>query len=285
MIQIASKSDKKRSRTTFIKGLALGTLGFCTSFAVGSDGLALEWLEVVELDLDIRNLPQQFVGKRIVHVSDLHCSRTVSKKYLQGCVERINQLEPDIIVLTGDFVTYDKYGRFKNKVAKVLRGLRSTMGVYACLGNHDYDSPIRRNYTLHELVKGLHHSGVRVLRNQAMALKIRKEKLWLVGLGDLMFEDCDPRRAFATVPDDAATITLVHNPDAVDYLHHTGTDTIMCGHTHGAKVDGNNPVRPTRFRAGLFDVNGKKLYVNRGLGRLGRPRLNSRPEITVYTLC
>jgi predicted MPP superfamily phosphohydrolase len=284
MVQITEKSHRKRSRTRFIKGLALGTLGFCTSFAVDSSGFGLEWLEVVELDLDIRNLPPQFVGKRIVHVSDLHCGRTVSKKYLQGCIERINQLEPDIVVMTGDFVTYDKRGRFKKKVAELLGGLRSTMGVYACLGNHDYASPVRRDYSLFELVKGLHLSGVRVLRNQAIALKIRKEKLWLVGLGDLMCEDCDPDRAFATVPDDAATITLVHNPDAVDYLHHTDTDTIMCGHTHGAKVDGNNPTRPTRFRAGLFDVNGKKLYVNRGLGRLGRPRLNCRPEITVYTL-
>jgi predicted MPP superfamily phosphohydrolase len=283
MIQIAEKPSLQRSKARFIKGLALGTLGFCTSSAVDSDGLGLEWLEVVELDLDIPNLPPQFEGKRIVHISDLHCGRTVSRKYLQGCVERINQLEPDIIVLTGDFVTYDRHGRFKNKVTAVLRNLRSSMGVYACLGNHDYGSR-RRSYSLYELVKGLHHSGVRVLRNQAVALRIRREKLWLVGLGDLWRQDCDPDRAFASVPDDAATITLVHNPEAVDYLEHTAADTIMCGHTHGAKIDGTNPIRRHRFHAGLFDVNGKKLYVNRGLGRVGRPRLNCRPEITVYTL-
>lgn len=285
MVGIAGKS-RKRGRARFIKGLALGTMGFCTSFAVDGSGLGREWLEVIELDLDIPNLPPQFEGKRIVHISDLHCGRTVSKKYLQCCVERVNQLEPDIVVLTGDYITYDTHGRFRGKVAELLSGLQSSMGVYACLGNHDYGlGRLKRNCSPYELIKGLHHSGVRVLRNQAAALKIRREKLWLVGLGDLMREDCHPGRAFATVPHDAAAITLVHNPDAVDYLEHIAAGTIMSGHTHGAAIDAVNPTRKNRFRAGLFDVNGKKLYVNRGLGRLGRPRLNCRPEITVYTLC
>ncbi|MDO8302261.1 MAG: metallophosphoesterase [Sedimentisphaerales bacterium] len=285
MTEIAVKFSRKRSKTRFIKGLAMGTLGFCTSFAVDGSGFGREWLEVVELDLAIPNLPPQFEGKRIVHISDLHCGRTVSKKYLQGCIERINQLEPDIIVLTGDYVTYDTHGRFQSKVAQLLGGLHSSLGVYACLGNHDYGKHrLKRNYSPQEFVKGLHHSNVRVLRNQAMALKIRREKLWLVGLGDLLCDDCDPHKAFATVPSDAATITLVHNPEAVDYLEHVAAETIMCGHTHGAKMEGANPTRKHRFRAGLFDVKGKKLYVNRGLGRLGRPRFNCRPEITVYTL-
>jgi uncharacterized protein len=285
MVQITAKSHKKRNRTRFLKGLTLGTLGFCTSFAVDNDGHGPEWLEVVNLNLDIRNLPPKFAGKRIVHISDLHCGRTVSRKYLQHCVERINNLEPDIIVLTGDYVTYDARGRFKSKVIQLLGGLRSTMGIYACLGNHDYGiRKLKRDNSTLELVKGLHHNGVRVLRNQATALKIRSEKLWLVGLGDLLRDDCDPDRAFASLPSDAVSITLVHNPDAIDHLADVETDAVMCGHTHGAKVDANNPTRTTRFRAGMFDVHGKKLYVNRGLGRLGRPRLNCRPEITVYTL-
>jgi predicted MPP superfamily phosphohydrolase len=118
-----------------------------------------------------------------------------------------------------------------------------------------------------------------------MALKLRGEKLWLVGLGDLVCDDLDPGRAFAIVPENAATITLVHNPEAIHHLDHSDTDTVICGHTHGATLDGLKPGRKHPFRAGLFDVNGKKMYVNRGLGRVGRPRLNSRPEITVYTLC
>lgn len=286
MIQIAEKSYRKRSsRARFIKGLALGTLGFCTSFAVDDSGCGPEWLEIVELDIDVRNLPPKFVGKRIVHISDLHCSRTVSKKYLQGCVERINQLEPDIIVLTGDFITYDSRHRFKSKVGELLGDLRASMGVYACLGNHDYGMLSNKTENpAFELVKNLHNNGIRVLRNQATALKIRGEKLWLVGLGDLQQKDFHPIRAFASVPEEAATITLVHNPEAANYLEYTDTDTIMSGHTHGARMEAN-PIKKFRFHAGLFDVGGKKLYVNRGLGRHGRPRLNCRPEITVYTLC
>src|SRR5512137_2278842 len=96
---VAETAMPLKRKTRFIKGLALGTLGFCTSFAVDADGRGPEWLEVVELDLDIPNLPSQFEGKRVVQISDLHCGRTVSLKYLRKCVERINQLEPDIVVL------------------------------------------------------------------------------------------------------------------------------------------------------------------------------------------
>ena len=110
------KQLNNKSKAQFLKGMVFGTLGFCTSFAVDDDGLGPEWIEVIELDLPLNNLPPNFDGKRIVQISDLHCGRTVSGEYLKRCIQRVNQLDPDIVALTGDYVTYDGGGKFKNRI-------------------------------------------------------------------------------------------------------------------------------------------------------------------------
>ena len=90
------------------------------------------------------------------------------------------------------------------------------------------------------------------------------------------------------MPCNEAVIAMVHNPDGIDHLHAFPADAVMSGHTHGTTVDLSFSVkkafRNRRFHAGMFEVDGKKLYVNRGLGRLGRTLFNARPEITVMTL-
>jgi predicted MPP superfamily phosphohydrolase len=89
-------------RGLYLKGAALGTLGFCTRSAVDVEGLRREWIEIVEIDLQLQNLPSKLEGIRIAHISDLHYSRTVSSEYLRRCVERLNLLDVDIVLLTGD---------------------------------------------------------------------------------------------------------------------------------------------------------------------------------------
>lgn len=274
---------RKLSKTRFLRGLALGSLGFCTASAVDTHGTGPEWLEVVELDLPIEHLGKNFIGKRIVHISDLHCSTTVTTAYLRRCVARINELEPDLIVITGDFVTYDARGRFKAKIIELLAHLKSDMGIYACLGNHDYSFTESRRYTVAQLSAGLEQSGLKILRNESQAISIGRERLYLVGLGDTWSGDCLPQQAFADVPRNAAVLTLVHNPDAIEYLQHSRASVVLCGHTHGAR-HAAPAKRPRGVFSGMFRVNGQTLYINRGLGRHGRPRLRCRPEITVFTL-
>jgi predicted MPP superfamily phosphohydrolase len=261
-------------RTRFLRGLALGSLGFCTAWAVDELGRGPEWLEIVELELPIPNLPSAFQGKRVVQLSDLHCSTTVSSSYLKRCISRANQLNPDLIVLTGDYVTFDKRGRFKDKVTAMLGELEAKMGVYACMGNHDYGiDELGRSYKITELIKALQDNGIKVLRNQSRAISIGSDKLWLIGLGDLWCSDCQPIRAFASVPQDAPTIALVHNPEAIDFLKKSSADAILSGHTHGVKNQvPSGLLRGVHQRSlvgGMFEVNGKYLYINRGLGRHG----------------
>ena len=282
---------KRKGR--YLKGAAFGSLGFCTSWAVDICGVGPEWIEVVEVRLELANLSSQFRGKRIVHVSDLHCSRTVSSKYLEHCVERINLLDADIVVLTGDYVTHDYYGRYRKKVTGLLGGISSQLGVYACLGNHDYGIGgmfrSRRDDALEEMVRGIRDCGVNVLRNESSVLEIDGQVLRFVGLGDLWADDFEPERAFADVGADEAVIALAHNPDAIERLHKFDFDAVMCGHTHGSKVDftvvhGRAGINRRFYYAGMYKIGSKKLYVNRGLGRLGKA-FSTRPEITVFRLC
>lgn len=278
-------------RSDYLKGVTLGTLGFCTRWAVDVNGVGPEWVEVVEVDLHVQCPENRLHGTRIAHISDLHFSSTVSSAYLHRCVERINLLDVDIVVLTGDYITYDFRGRFREKVIALLGNIESRFGSYACLGNHDYGVPLsgrRRGQLLHRLIKGMEASGVTVLRNESTVLEIDGHPLWFVGLGDLNVGDFDPDKAFAEVPTDQVTIALIHNPRGVEHLREFAANAVVSGHTHGRKSRFSLGLPWTseerRFHTGLYEFEGKKVYVNRGLGRVGRTRRKIRPEITVFTL-
>lgn len=278
---------------SYLKGAALGTLGFCIRSAVGADGLRPQWLEVTEIDLDLHNLHKGLHGIRIAHISDLHHSRTVSSEYLRRCIERVNSLDVDIVLLTGDYITYDIQGRYRQNVITLLGNIQSRFATFACLGNHDYGLRAlhgrRRDLLLCHLIRGMEDNGITVLRNESTLLNINGSTLCFVGLGDLRVGDFHPQKAFADVPDDLATIVLMHNPRGVEYLSAFPVHAVVSGHTHGGK--GKFPavhrlnINNRSFHAGLYHVKGTKLYVNRGLGRVGRLRFNARPEITVLTLC
>lgn len=278
----------------YLKGAVFGKLGFCTSWAVDVHDGGEEWIEVVEVDLEIDGLGDSFHGKRIIHISDLHCSRTVSSKYLGHCIDRINVLDGDIVVLTGDYITSDYHGRFREKVVDLVSGIESKYGVYACLGNHDYGDGglcgARRDRGMEEMVEGFEAGGVNVLRNDRHVLEIDGDELSLVGLGDIWAGDFEPEKAFDGADHNGSVIALAHNPKALKYLKNFCVDAVMCGHTHGIGVEwATSTAQPIVNRrkhfSGMYNVGGKKLYVNRGLGRLGKLMFNVRPEITVYSLC
>lgn len=264
-----------------------------TSRAVDIYGYGLQYLEVIQVDLQLPRLAGQFHGKRIVHISDLHCSRTVSTKYLRYCIDRINRLDADIVVLTGDYVTHDIYGRFRKKMIDLVADIRSRLGIYACLGNHDYGIGgvfgSLREHQLRRMINDMTNCGIKVLRNGSSVLQIDGESLWFVGLGDLWADDFEPEKAFADVDANGPVITLAHNPDSIKHLKQFDFDAVMCGHTHGIPVQfvtsfGWPVLNRYDYHAGLYRLGNKKLYVNRGLGRFGRTLFNTRPEITIFNL-
>lgn len=294
LLAMLSNSEKLRFRdhVRHFRGIAFGTLGFCTRSAICKRGIGPEWIEVVNIEIGIKGLPDKLKGKRIVHLSDIHCSRTVSKKYLRRCIKRVNKIEPDIVALTGDYVTHDIRGKHRQNAVDIIGKIKSKYGVFACLGNHDYGpgSMVGKSHynVVNSIISEMTKKGIIILRNESVSVNVDGERIGVVGLGDLWANDFHPQKAFEKVPGSEFVMALVHNPEGIDHLHALKTDIVLAGHTHGTTVDLTfNPkkvLRSRRFHAGLFEVGDKKMYVNRGLGRLGRTLFNARPEITVITL-
>jgi len=248
------------------------------------------WIETVERDLPVPRLPAGWDGVRVGLVADLHHGRRVPLDYLAGSIDRLASLAPDLVAAVGDFVTGGN-PRWAEASAGLMERLSPPMGVFACLGNHDYGvtRPVRWAEAK-AVARALPPAGVRLLRNEAVRLARGGEALWIAGTEDLWSGRMRPSETFAGVPKGAANLTLCHNPDAADPLARAGAGAILSGHTHGGQVHVpllGPPILPVRDRdryEGLHGVGGAWLYINRGLGWLWKVRFACRPEITILTL-
>lgn len=278
--------------------MTLGGLSLSAGVAANTWLIEPKWVEVVEVDMPIPNLPAAFESLKIAHISDLHLSDEVSKEYLLGCVEKINSMNPDIAVMTGDYVTMLSGGKYGKGVAEIFDAFKTRLGCFGCLGNHDY-GVYRRHFPVDKsehqnLHNAMGESKVWILKNSSKAIEIDGQQLWITGLGDYWARDFKPEAAFDGIAEDEFKIALLHNPDAIFELKDHKPHAILCGHTHGGQVRLpflGAPVLPIKNRwldAGSYNVNDSFVYVNRGLGVLpgftGSVRFNCRPEITLYTL-
>ncbi len=248
------------------------------------------WIEVKKITIRSDKFTPELSKLKIVQISDLHTERIGYKE--KKLLTIVNRLKPDIIFITGDFVTYRKNLEL---CLSLLRRFRAKKGVYAILGNHDY-------YQFHEseLIPKLKAAGVNVLRHDNLQLELGNgKKIWIVGLSDhygTLARYGQPhflREAFANIPVADIKIFLTHNPDvaALGALREMHPDLILAGHTHGGQF-GIEILRKyywyaerSQYMAGLFKVNGMPLYVNRGIGTITKPvRFFARPEITVIQL-
>ena len=254
-----------------------------------------QWFMLTRREISLPGLGMGLDGAKIAHLTDLHFSMLMRQGHLRNFVELTNRLEPDFIVLTGDFIT--SASRYYARLAgRVLSGLRPRYAALAVLGNHDYGIWHPRYQSgsadLAEYLTGhLQEGGIHVLSNESHAFRRDGATLHLVGLADLWSPIYDPARAFAHVPPGAACVALVHNPDAAMDLARRGARYVLSGHTHG------RPTPRTLLNELLFPVvrrdlvggqyslgGGRFVYVNRGLGHSRRPEPDARPEIALFTL-
>lgn len=251
------------------------------------------WLELNRFEVGIRDLPPAFDGLRIAHLTDFHCSHQVTATYLREAAALAQAQQPDLIVLTGDFV--HKGHRYVETAAEALADLKAPLGVFAVLGNHDFSVRNalgwRRFRHLHRAVgDALQQRGIQVLRNEAAILRRGEEALHLVGVEDLWSRECDLERAYAVVPRSAPTLVLAHNPRTIEQLDGRRCDLMLSGHTHGGQVHLAGWGRPVlskkarRFAAGLYRHEDAHLYVNKGVGFGFRFRYGVRPEVALVTL-
>lgn len=255
-------------------------------------------------DFEVRNqtvalthLPRALDGIRIVQVSDLHAGSFFSLQPVRETVDVINNLRPDLIMFTGDFVNHD--ADEMNDSLPALAALQADIGAFACLGNHDHYARVE------QVALRVAQTPFQLLVNQHAALDLGDSRLYVIGTDNTGFNQhyADLPRATTGIPERSAEdlrILLAHDPSFWDQARsqRPDIDLTLSGHTHGGQLGFEmGPLRWSLAKmvyprwAGLYaeprdgSAGPGYLYVNRGLGTVGPPiRIGIRPEITVVTL-
>jgi len=224
-------------------------------------------------------LPEAFSGLRVVQISDIHHGLFLPEPWLAEAVQQTNRLRPDIVVLTGDFVTYSRANI--EPAAEILSRLRARYGVLAVLGNHDF------RVGADAVTAALRRKRIEVLRNQHITVQFGGSSLYVAGVDDYGY-GADVRRAVRGIPRDAATILLAHNPRIIHLASRHGVSLVLSGHTHGGQVNlpllgtvyGRSPER-LRYKIGWDRLGATQIYVSRGIGTIVLPwRVRCPAEIT-----
>jgi uncharacterized protein len=276
------------TRRKFLIGSGVAAAGF----ALYSGEFARHNLDTVHQTIAIKNLPDPFHGYRIVQLSDIHLDEFTEPFFLEHVVHKVNELAPDLVLLTGDFVTrgsltFIASTHAAHRCAEILNTLTSPLR-YAILGNHDVS--VSAPLVIHALTS----NGTPVLVNQYVAIERNGERLWLCGTDDPNTSHPDLNLAVPAKPD-GPVLLMSHEPDYADNVmqHPRGqlVDLMLAGHSHGGQVRlpfvGPLILPPLgeKYVQGYFRFPNMQLYVNRGIGTVGLPfRLNCPPEITVITL-
>lgn len=263
---------------------ALGAVGLPTY----AFGIEPHWVAIERRAMPVRGLPEALEGATLVHITDLHVGPIVDSDFLRRALRVVSDLAPDIVCITGDFMSY-RGDWCIDEVARVMESLAPPpLGTFAVLGNHDYGRAWKEGDVADRLVAKLTDAGVRVLRNEAVDVK----GLRLVGVDDYWGTNFDPVAAMRDHRADVPSVVLCHNPDAADGNFWFGFDGwTLCGHTHGGQCKPPFlpapllPVKNRRYTRGEIALDdGRRLYINPGLGYLRRVRFNVRPEITVFRM-
>lgn len=248
----------------------------------------IDAIQVSEVDLPVRALPDGLRGLVACQISDFHVDRDEDLERVMLAVEAINKQQPDLVFLTGDYFSGpDTMHRYLGGFHHALRNLRPRSGLFAILGNHDHWSSAER------ITDALKRAGADVLANDCRRLSVRNEKLVIVGIDDLWSRRAEPARAFGGVDRDDCTIVLAHNPDTALYTRHLRPGVMLSGHTHGGVVRipfYGSPLKSIlrigkQFYSGLNRYDDFYIYTNRGLGTFWlRIRINCPPEVSRFSL-
>jgi predicted MPP superfamily phosphohydrolase len=246
-------------------------------------------LVVHQQTIDINTWPKELSGLRIAVISDIHAGGPfIDEKKLEQVVAATNALNPDLIVLLGDYMSQNTWHGHEvspQVVAAALKQLRAPLGVYGVLGNHDWW------YGGEKVRAAFEAEGIRILEDEVAEVKWRAGTFWLVGLPDLWTRPQHLAETIAKVPLGPPVIALAHNPDVFLRLPKAVT-LLLAGHTHGGQVKLpliGTPVTPSdygqRYAAGHIFENGHHLFVTTGIGTSIMPvRFRVPPEIVILTL-
>ena len=246
------------------------------------------WLEFVRLKMQIKNLPTKLKGKTLMQISDIHVGNRFDYQYIIDSFKKAQKLNPDFVVYTGDFVSYDNEEQIRQLEVVLKHAVKGQIGTVAILGNHDYGENWSEQKVADQITLLLEKAGISVLKNEQKNLS----GLNIIGLDDYWGLNFNPQKVMDKIDHQNANLVLCHNPDVCDLaIWNNYKGWILSGHTHGGQVKPPFlnplilPVKNTRYDAGKIDLyDGRTLYINRALGHLWQVRFNVRPEITIFEL-
>lgn len=288
------------SRRKFLKGsvgvMALAGFGLGKSyFNTFKSQIRLE-----KVQIKIPRLPSAFRGLKIAQLSDLHSSSIVSKNHIAHAVDLVMGEKPDMVVLTGDYIggslrfggeVHDFEKEYVDRCADALSSLKAPMGVIAVLGNHDFWSGPEATASIYEEFEK--RVGAVWLRNSHIPLKLKGQRLDILGVDDYWEDSFSIRKAVRGTKSNIPKILLSHNPEVNEILRpNYGIDLVLSGHSHGRQVILpfiGAPFAPglksMKYLKGLVRDGARQTYITRGVGHLVAPvRLNCPPEATLITL-
>jgi hypothetical protein len=283
------------ARRRFLERTALAMT--TAPFVAGTYGTFYERLnlEISHRRIKIPRLPSVFEGFRIAQLSDIHIGPFMPADEIRRYVGIANGLKPELVALTGDFVTWDP--STQSAVVEALAGVKAPFGVYGCLGNHEMWAKVEDSITRLFARRDIH-----ILRGERAWIRSGGEVINLLGVDYQTRSPMGPRgqrlvREYLQGVDrlmapGTANILLSHNPNTFDRAAELGIDLSLAGHTHGGQLtlEFIHPdLSPSRlitpYVRGWFEKAGGQLYVNRGIGTIFVPiRFGSPPEITIFEL-
>ncbi|MBM4166216.1 MAG: metallophosphoesterase [Ignavibacteria bacterium] len=290
IIHLESKPSYQSFNVSRRKFLQQGMISLAgVSFAGTAYGAFVrDDFEITYQTITIKNLPPQFQNFTISLISDIHSSVFMPKRDMQKYVTAVNELKSDITFVTGDFVNSQVEEVYP--FAEAFVDLKAPFGVYGCLGNHDFFSDVET------VAKEVEQCGIKLLRDETIALEKNGEKIFLLGVDDFGNRQTANERfpkLVAKTENNIPRILLCHRPYFFEQAKNASIDLTLSGHTHGGQVVfakfGQMAITPalvaSPYVGGLYKNDNAQMYVSRGIGTVAIPiRINCPPEITKITL-
>jgi uncharacterized protein len=247
-----------------------------------ADALAEPYLiETKEVVIESNQIPAEFDGKKIVFLSDIHYGPFFDKGRLESLVNQTNALNPDLILLGGDYVTNDP--AYVESAFASLSKLKAPLGVYGVLGNNDPEN---------STINAMSQAGITYIGNKGVWIEENNSRIRIGGVGDL---DTDVQNQGATTlaANESDFLMLVsHKPEYFPQVKQSKVDVVLSGHTHGGQFTLFGLWAPfydskygEKYLNGVMKFNNTTLIVSNGIGTVSAPvRFFARPQIIVVKL-
>lgn len=237
------------------------------------------WIEVTKSDVRFEEYPADAPPLKIVLIADIHFGPHNKEAFVRRVVKMINGLDPDVVLLAGDFTGQRGYAA---QCGRALRGIVAKKGKYAVYGGHDYQQGADK------IKRALRLDGIRMLKNENVKLGANT---WLIGIDEIQFGKPDVTAAFRGVPAGAVRIVVTHDPRMFPKIRNLDCLTLV-GHTHAGQMDFPGIPRNqlpgllnSEYIRGWYHDGNSRMYVNRGIGSvIPYMRFRARPEISVIMI-